>query len=78
MPIGVERQCRLTWVLIYVHLAFRLQPENGSNIAELAATLLSPALPLTGPVARSDPITLTAPVAKSNPRSGRRGLGAAG
>jgi hypothetical protein len=29
-------------VLIYV-LAFRLQPENGSTIAALAATLLSPA-----------------------------------
>jgi hypothetical protein len=29
-------------VLIYVHPAFRLQPENGSTIAALAATLLSP------------------------------------
>ena len=50
------------WVLIYVLLAFRLQPANGSNIAALVATLLSPALPLSGPISRSDPIPWSRPV----------------
>jgi hypothetical protein len=44
-------------VLIHVHLAFRLHPENGSTIAALAATLLSPAIPLTATVPRFDPLT---------------------
>ena len=59
-----------TGVLIYVLLAFRLQPANGSNIAALVATLLSPALPLSGPISRSDPIPWSRPV----PRSGSGGL----
>jgi hypothetical protein len=33
------------WVLIHLHLAFRLQPENGSNIAALAATRYRRPLP---------------------------------
>ena len=68
----------------------RWRPTDSSNIAALAATLLSPALrlaapvprsdpiPLTAPVPRSDPIPLTAPVPRSDPRSRPRGLGAAG
>ena len=63
-------------VLIHVHLAFRLQQENGSNIAALAATLLSPAIPLTAP--GSDPLTgpepLTNRVPRSDPSSRPRGL----
>src|SRR5262249_16844691 len=51
---------------------------SDSNIAPSAATLLSPALPLTAPVSRSDPITLTARVPGPDPRSSPRGLGAGG
>jgi hypothetical protein len=56
---------------------------NAWNIAALAAPFLSPALPLSGPIAGSDSIPRAAPIARSDPiarsgptaRSGPSGLG---
>jgi len=50
--------------------------ENGSNVAALATTVLSPTLRLSAPTPRSDPIPCSSPVPRSIPipRAGPGGL----
>jgi hypothetical protein len=69
--MNFNRSIVLGTVLLWWPCIGQAQPNNELQESDaLAATLLSPALPLSGPVPRPDPIPRSGPV----PRSGPRGL----